>query len=162
MPIKIDDLAQNPNLNVVKFAPKFWSKDITGSGKKTGILNENIAPSKLVKNIQAHKHSIVNHIDKAVSQLKKTTLYPICPVGKNTMEGVTGFVDTKDGTWCNYTKNGDYSFRMIPCQINVSEYHCHYCHDEDAGYEEEHQGSNRNGPAVSCRDTESVELNIVR
>lgn len=44
MPIKLNDIAKSV-ANVGKaYNPKFFSKDLTGTGKKTGLLNENLNP----------------------------------------------------------------------------------------------------------------------
>lgn len=44
MPIKLNDIV-NSAANVAKaYNPKFFSKDLTGTGKKTGLINENLNP----------------------------------------------------------------------------------------------------------------------
>ena len=49
MPIKLNDLVANATTVKKTYTPKFFSGDLTGNGKKTGLLNENLNPLAVVQ-----------------------------------------------------------------------------------------------------------------
>ena len=127
MPIKLDNMKATVATKKL-YTPKFFSNDITGSGKKTGLLREEIFPKNLdpaqpEKSFICSPYRIVTNTGKYA----KTTMYPIDPL--------TGFEDIRitripnvikfDPAWCKLSStksaNGstDWYIALTPAYISI-------------------------------------------
>ena len=119
MPIKINGDA-NAVAKTAKqiYTPKFFSKDITGSGKASGMLNQNIFPGNLPAKKPENMHDPHWHIRTDINKYNKITTYPLSPTGSyipvNIVDGVNF-----DPDWCQLSK--DRFVALIPVSLSISE-----------------------------------------
>ena len=139
MPIKINADMNTVTQNANKlYTPKFFSKDITGSGKATGLINQtmypvNIPPKHPENGCQAAPHW---HIRTDINKYVKTTTYPFNPLGPYTPVCVYDAVNF-DTSWCqlsgysnssitfaspvNSVQSLTYYAALIPVSISIIE-----------------------------------------
>lgn len=87
MPIDIDDIIAKRDTNTVKkLTPKFFSKDLTGSGKASGIINKNLNPSFLPIAGTLHPSETFDAKTSSRSGAMKTQVIPLSPVLKRIYE----------------------------------------------------------------------------
>lgn len=124
MPIKI-----NGDANAIKkaskqiYTAKFFSKDITGSGKATGMLNQAICPANLPINTPENKGTSPHwHIRTEVSKYAKFTTYPLNPLGPYEPIGINNALNF-DASWCRISTVNNVSkyVALTPIAFTISE-----------------------------------------
>lgn len=79
MPVILEDLDLTITATAAKSAtPKFFSKDLTGSGKKTGLLNEALLPSS---NLSNSSYAVPKHIEAKQSHSQNNISTSFLPLG---------------------------------------------------------------------------------
>lgn len=133
MPIEINgDVNSVAKISKQIYSAKFFSKDITGTGKSTGLINASMFPiniqATIPANISTPRWSIWTETNKFV----KITAYPLNPLGSYIPLNINGGIEF-DPAWCpasnqtSMSSNYDYyyalkpmSFKIIESLINVS------------------------------------------
>lgn len=119
MPIKINgDAANIAKTSKQIYTAKFFSKDITGSGKATGLLNQSICPANLppkapVKTMDTHWH-----IRTEINKHAKLTSYPLDPLGFYVPINVKDAVNF-DPSWCQLSS--DKYVNLVPVSLCIQE-----------------------------------------
>lgn len=125
MPIKINADAKSIAQTAKQFYnPKYFSKDITGSGKVSGMLNQTIFPANLPASVPENRVPKPHwHIRNETNKYVKTNVFPLSPLGSyhaiNVLDGVEF-----DANWCKLPKNilgGEYYFRLMPASVIITE-----------------------------------------
>ena len=98
MPIKINEMSTETVAKIAKatYTPKFFSKDITGAGKNTGVINRAINPINLPNTAFTHVRIPSSRIKEETNKWQKSITYPIDPLCfyDITTGGVLEFSDT--------------------------------------------------------------------
>lgn len=127
MPIKINgDAASTAKAAAVIHTPKFFSKDITGSGKATGMLNQAIFPANIPIKAPINSLGFLTphwHIRTDVNKYAKFTTYPINPLGSYIPVGVRNGINFDGNNWCKFrtTGNCDFYWNLTPVTLTISE-----------------------------------------
>lgn len=122
MPIKINnDAKQIDTVTKQIFSPKFFSKDITGSGKSTGLLNKSIYPVNLTPNVPINSHPPHCKITTEINKYTKHTYYSLSPLAYYIPETIN--FDAL--SWCHLpslsTSTSDTYARFIPVEFTLIE-----------------------------------------
>ncbi len=123
MPIKINgDTTAASKASKQLYSAKFFSKDITGSGKATGLLQQSIFPGNLPPKTPENCSTPHWHIRTEVNKYTKTNTYPLNPLGSYTPELVNDGINF-DTSWCQLNpQNGiDYYAAMTPMSLSIIE-----------------------------------------
>lgn len=129
MPIKINTNADAIITNMKSsskslYTPKYFSKEITGSGKATGLLSQAINPANLLASVPENSVTTPHwHIHTDINKYVKITSYPLNPLGSYTPVGIKGAV-TFDATWCHITSptgHDDYYVMLTPMSLSITE-----------------------------------------
>lgn len=119
MPIKIsNDATSIANAKKQIGSAKFFSKDITGSGKATGLLNLSICPSNIMATAPVQTRELHWHICTELNKHSKLTTYPINPLGfyiPLLIQGALNF----DASWCQLGNN-TYA-NLVPVSLCIEE-----------------------------------------
>lgn len=127
MPIKINgDAASVAKAAAVIRTPKFFSKDITGTGKATGMLNKTISPVNLPAKAPVNSLGFTTphwHIRTEVNKYARLTTYPLNPLGSYIPAGIRDGIKFDDSRWCKFDTNGncDYYWSLTPVALTISE-----------------------------------------
>ena len=106
MPIKINgDAAAIAKAAKMVYTPKFFSKDITGNGKVTGMLNQSMFPANIPPKAPENGTSPHWHIRTDVNKHVRMTTYPLNPLGSYAPEMVDGGLNFDANKWCLLQKN---------------------------------------------------------
>lgn len=87
MPIMLDDLQANAPVKV--YAPKFFDSQLTGSGKKTGVLNENLNPANVYPAQGTPSENLSDRRKKYTSGATTTSVIPMWILGRNVRQYMT-------------------------------------------------------------------------
>lgn len=125
MPIKINgDAGDLAKVSKQIYSAKFFSKDITGSGKTTGLINMNLYPANLPavtpENIMAPHW----HIRTDTNKFNKITTYPINPLGSYVPSPIVANIVNFDASWCPISgalSTEDYYVALVPASISIIE-----------------------------------------
>lgn len=124
MPIKINgDAASVAKASKQIYSAKFFSNDITGSGKTNGLINKNIFPCNLAANIPENNNArLFNRIYSENNGICKATTYPLSPLGSYMPLGKPNALDF-DKNWCLISSAGIYDTytTILPKQIIIQE-----------------------------------------
>lgn len=125
MPIKINgDAASVASVSKQIYSAKFFSKDITGSGKATGLLNQSIFPANLPIKTPQNAHSPHWHIRTETNKYSKLTSYPLSPLGSYMPVNIAGAINF-DASWCQLTSlpvhNHDVYTCLVPVEFTIIE-----------------------------------------
>lgn len=122
MPIKINgDAASVAKISKQIYSAKFFSKDITGSGKTTGMLNQSLYPANLAPNIPENLNASLHwHIFNDTTTTCKFATYPLSPLGNYIPRAIKGAIPYDD-TWCKMVSNPSLHFALKPVTITISE-----------------------------------------
>jgi len=102
MPIKIgNDAASIANVKKQLGSPKFFSKDITGSGKTTGLLSVSSNPDTIGPTVPEQTKKLHWHVSTEVNKHAKLMTYPIDPLGFYVQMNGLNF----DTSWCQLDNN---------------------------------------------------------
>ena len=119
MPIKINgDAASVASVSKQIYSAKFFSKDITGSGKATGLLNQSIFPANLPIKTPQNTHSPHWHIRTETNKYSKLTSYPLSPLGSYMPVNIAGAINF-DASWCPLTSLSVHNYAVYACLIPV-------------------------------------------
>lgn len=143
MPIKINgDMDAVAKVSKQIYTAKFFSKDITGSGKSTGLLNKNIYPANIpakAPEICRDPHwSIKTEFDK----FTKRTIYPLDPLGPYVPLGIKNAINF-DASWChisNQYANYDRYVFITPVSFTII---------ESLASAQQSNGNNTNGSSIN-------------
>lgn len=82
MPIKLNEIDKASKNAKLLYSPKFFSKDFTGSGKKTGLLNKDLNPVNIDPATDVMPKNIIpqNYIKSITNDTHKLTFYPLSPL----------------------------------------------------------------------------------
>lgn len=123
MPIKINGNASDiAKISKQIYSAKFFSKDITGSGKATGLLNQSIFPVNIPAKAPDNTSAPHWHIRTEVNKYAKNITYPLSPLGSYVPYRIKDSIKF-DSTWCKVTgtaQNDNY-VALIPSYITISE-----------------------------------------
>ena len=124
MPIKINgDAASVAKASKHIYSAKFFSKDITGTGKTIGLLNQSIFPANLAPNIPENiDASRYWYIKTVTTTTCKTTTYPLSPFGPYCAIGIKGAI-AFNNDWFKLSSGtiGDDYLALIPETVRISE-----------------------------------------
>lgn len=120
MPIKLNNAQSVAKAAKNLYNAKFFNKDITGSGKATGLINQSIYPANLPPKAPTNSHTPHWHIRNEVSKYVRLTTYPLNPLGSYEPIGIKGAVNIEP-TFCKFDKNGNIFLRMLPMAVTISE-----------------------------------------
>ena len=120
MPIKINgDAASVAKISKQIYSAKFFSKDITGSGKTTGMLNQSLYPANLAPNIPENTNASLHwHIFNETTTTHKSATYPLSPLGNYIPRAIKGAIPYDD-TWCKMISNPSLHFALKPVTITT-------------------------------------------
>lgn len=119
MPIKINgDAASVASVSKQIYSAKFFSKDITGSGKATGLLNQSIFPANLPIKTPQNTHSPHWHIRTETNKYSKLTSYPLSPLGSYMPVNIAGAINF-DASWCPLSSLSVHNYAVYACLIPV-------------------------------------------
>lgn len=123
MPIKINgDTKSTAKTAKNLYVPKFFSKDITGTGKATGLLNQSIFPANISPSAQENSRTPRWHIHSDVNKYVKNTSYPLNPLGAYVPLQVNNSLNF-DTSWCLINSRGPVETyaNIMPVSIVISE-----------------------------------------
>ena len=126
MPIKINgDAASIAKAAKMIYSPKFFSKDITGSGKATGMLNQAMFPANIPPKAPENQMTPHWHIRTDINKYVRLTTYPLNPLGSYSPEGIPGGVNFDANKWCllqkNKTPGVELYADLTPVALTISE-----------------------------------------
>lgn len=125
MPIKINGDAGNlAKISKQIYTAKFFSKDITGSGKTTGLLNVNMYPVNIPAMTPEDISAPHWHIRTDTNKYSKITTYPLSPLGSYIPSVSKANVLNFDPSWCQITSissNFDFYAALVPASISIIE-----------------------------------------
>lgn len=122
MPIKINgDAASVASVSKQIYSAKFFSKDITGSGKATGLLNQTIFPANIPAKTPTNVHAPHWHIRTETNKYNKLTSYPLNPLGSYAPLYIKDAINF-DASWCPVTSNKSYNYvQLVPVEFTIIE-----------------------------------------
>lgn len=126
MPIKLNDIKSVANAKKDIFSPKFFCKDITGTGKTVGVININMYPINIPQDASTNITQVFpEKITTVFDKHKKETTYPLDPLGGFINYGVPNDIFQFDPTWCKisapvFNNANTYAF-VTPVAISLSE-----------------------------------------
>lgn len=119
MPIKINgDTASIAKAKKQMYSAKFFSKDITGSGKATGLLNQSMCPANIIGTAPEKTKNLHWHIRTEVNKHAKLTTYPINPLGFYVPLKIADGINF-DPSWCQLSNNR-YA-NLVPVSLCIEE-----------------------------------------
>lgn len=119
MPIKINgDAANIAKASKQIYSAKFFSKDITGSGKATGLLNQSICPANLPPMMPTKTMDTHWHIRTEVNKHAKLTTYPLDPLGFYVPVNIKDAINF-DPSWCQLSS--DNYVKLTPVALSIQE-----------------------------------------
>lgn len=105
MPLKINgDINSLTKASKQIYSAKFFSKDITGSGKAAGLLNQSMFPVNLSANTPINSIAPKWDISSDTNKYSKTTTYPLNPLGSYIPVLIPGALNF-DTSWCRLSAN---------------------------------------------------------
>ncbi len=124
MPIKINgDIDAVAKVSKQIYTAKFFSKDITGSGKSTGLLNTNIYPANIPAKAPEYGHDPHWSIKTEFDKFTKRTIYPLNPLGCYVPTGIKNAINF-DTSWCHISNQNaiyDRYATISPVSFTISE-----------------------------------------
>lgn len=125
MPIKINgDASSAEKISKQIYSAKFFSKDITGTGKATGLINTAMFPINIQATVPENSRSLYWSIRTDTNKFVKNTVYPLNPLGKYIPLYIPGGIEYNT-SWCHVSQSAstayDYCWAIMPMNIRISE-----------------------------------------